>query len=127
MDDLTTLFPDGVSLRIVGYREGGEWVALALEMDLRGYGESFDEARADLDELVKMQISFAVFKGSPEMVWKSAEPAWFARWEEAHRERLGASVLRRSISNAELQLAEMPIPPAHVIDAMKSRFQLAGA
>jgi hypothetical protein len=27
-----------VTLNILGYREDNEWVALALEMDLRGYG-----------------------------------------------------------------------------------------
>jgi len=31
-----------VTLNILGYREESEWVALALEMDLRGCGKTFE-------------------------------------------------------------------------------------
>ena len=35
----------GIFLDVLGYREReGEWVALALEMDLRGYGATYDQA-----------------------------------------------------------------------------------
>lgn len=62
-----------ISLNVLGYQEEqGGWVALALEMDLRGYGETFDEAFEDLAELINMQVSFSRFKGQPELIWKAA-------------------------------------------------------
>jgi hypothetical protein len=66
-----------ITLNVLGYQEVGEWVALALEMDLRGYGETFEDAFKDLEELVGMQIGFSRFKGQPELIWKAAEPIWF--------------------------------------------------
>jgi hypothetical protein len=68
-----------ITLNVLGYQEEGEWVALALEMDLRGYGETFDEAFADLGDLVRMQIAFSRFKGQPELIWKAADPIWFEK------------------------------------------------
>lgn len=69
-----------ITLNVLGYHSDGQWVALALEMDLRGYGETFDEACEDLTDLVGMQISFSRFKGQPELIWKAAEPIWFERF-----------------------------------------------
>jgi hypothetical protein len=71
--------PIAITFSVLGYEEDGEWVALALEMDLRGYGATFDNALADLADLVAMQVSFAFHKNQPEMIWKPAEPVWFAR------------------------------------------------
>jgi len=71
-------------LHVLGYREGNEAVALALEMDLRGYGATFDEALDDLKSQVKMQLDFAWFKrGSPDMAYFPAAPAWFALFAKA--------------------------------------------
>jgi hypothetical protein len=71
-----------INLNVLGYRDGDEWVALALEMDLRGYGDSFEEALEDLRELVNMQISFSRFKGQAELIWKAADTIWFERFAE---------------------------------------------
>lgn len=67
-------------LNVLGYQEDGEWVALALEMDLRGYGRTFEAALKELTGLVETQIRFAQFKGQPEMIWKASEPVWFERF-----------------------------------------------
>ena len=40
--------PCELSINVLGYREEGQWVALALEMDLRGYGETFEAALREL-------------------------------------------------------------------------------
>ena len=64
-----------ILLNVLGYREEeaeAGWVALALEMDLRGYGTTFEAALEELKELVSMQISFSRFKGQPELIWKPA-------------------------------------------------------
>lgn len=112
-----------ISLNVLGYQEEqGGWVALALEMDLRGYGETFDEAFEDLADLVNMQISFSRFKGQPELIWKAADPVWFERFAETRREHLEALVRDAELSHPEYSIAGLPIPPAHVIDALANRF-----
>lgn len=79
--------PGAVVLNVLGYREQEDWVAMALEMDLRGYGQTFREALEELRELVATQIRFAHFKGQAELIWKSAEPVWFERFADVRRER----------------------------------------
>jgi hypothetical protein len=73
---------------VLGYRDEGEWVALALEMDLRGYGSTFEEAQQDLTDLVAMQMGFARSKGQPELIWKPAEPVWFQLFANTLRQYL---------------------------------------
>jgi len=71
-------------LNVLGYREGNAVVAIALEMDLRGYGATFDEAMDDLESQVKMQLGFALFKhDSLDMAYHPAEPVWFELFAEA--------------------------------------------
>lgn len=69
-----------IFLSVLGYEEDGEWVALALEMDLRGYGPTFEEAFSDLRDLVMMQISFALFKGQPGLIEYPADIVWWERF-----------------------------------------------
>ena len=114
------LMPDNgkyfeVLINILGYREDGEWVALALEMDLRGYGDTFEAARDDLEELIEMQISFAVEKGAPDSIWKAAESHWFERWAEARRERLLDLWSRGADALPDDDYRVGSIPPPHVI------------
>lgn len=127
MADFQRAFPDGLALRILGYREEGEWVALALEMDLRGYGETFEEAKAELEDLVRMQVSFALSKNAPEMVWRDAEPVWFGRYEAGRREMLRAAVSSVALSREELELSELPIPVLSSTAGTHSGFQQSGA
>lgn len=77
------VLPSTPSLNVLGYQEEGEWVALALEMDLRGYGPTFQEATKELHELVTTQIGFARFKRQPELIWKPAEPVYWRLFEDA--------------------------------------------
>jgi hypothetical protein len=104
--------PGTVTLNVLGYREDDEWVALALEMDLRGYGQTFGEALSELTELVATQIRFAQFKGQSDLVWKSAEPVWFERFADVRRERLNALVQDRQPSDPSYDVASLVIPPA---------------
>jgi hypothetical protein len=117
--------PIDITLNVLGYEEDGEWVALALEMDLRGYGSTFEEAYEDLSNLVLTQIRFAIFKGQSEMIWKPAEPIWFQRFAEVRRERLEARFRRRSIADPHYDVAALPVPSAHVIAALKADFSEA--
>jgi hypothetical protein len=63
----------GITYTAVGYEEEGEWVAHSLEMDLQGFGATFELALEELKELVALQISFAWFKRQPELIWKQSE------------------------------------------------------
>lgn len=107
-----------VILNVLGYQEEGEWVALALEMDLRGYGKTFEDALRELQDLVEAQIAFALFKGRPEMAWKPAEPVYWQLFAQVREDRFLhlADETRRHL---EYRVAGMPIPPPHVIQTLK--------
>ena len=49
-----------LTINVLGIREDDAWCAITLEMSLRGYGETFDEALDELNRAVEAQISFAV-------------------------------------------------------------------
>ena len=104
-----------LTLNVLGYREHGEWTAIALEMDLRGFGSSFQDAVQNLMELVRMQVSFAHFKGQPELVLRPAEPVWWERFAEVRRDYLDALVTERSRSDTSFDIAGIRIPSAYAI------------
>lgn len=111
-----------INLNILGYREDEEHVALALEMDLRGYGTTFEEALQDLAEQVMMQLGFSLQKyDNFDMAFRSAEPIWFERFADARREALHTL---KPDPNADFHITGMPVPPAHVIQGMKDQFAL---
>ncbi len=114
--------PLGIFLSVLGYREEDEWVALALEMDIRGYGDTFDSAQDDLFDLVNMQIGFALFKKQPSMIFKPSDPKYFMLYQGL-REK---SIQRFGLESEEEDFAirGMPLPPPHVIAAQyKDHFQ----
>jgi hypothetical protein len=114
--------PSTVVLNVLGYREEGEWVALALEMDLCGYGGTFGEALQELRDLVAAQIRFAQFKGQSELVWKPAEAVWFERFADARRERLNALVQHREPSDPSYDVAGLIIPSSHRLGLEAAQF-----
>ena len=60
-------------LRVLGYRkDDGPWAAHCLETDLVGYGDSFEQAMAELKELTDMQVGFAFFKNQPALLDRQA-------------------------------------------------------
>jgi hypothetical protein len=120
--------PCRVTLNILGYREENEWIALALEMDLRGYGKTFDEALEELKDIVEMQIGFAIFKRQPEMILRPADPIWFDRFAEMRKSCLTEmlTVSHHSAHN-DYEVAGLPIPSAHAIEALQDKFMKANA
>lgn len=74
-----------VFFSILGYREEGEWVALALEMDLRGFGTTFEEALEDLMSSVNAQISFALYKKELNLIWHPAEKKYFDLFDRTRK------------------------------------------
>ena len=115
-----------VTLNVLGYREEAGWVALALEMDLRGYGNTFQAALKELVDLVSTQVEFAHFKGQPEILWKPAEPVWFERFADAGRERLNALVNQRDLAGSSYDVAGLQIRPGQMAGP-RSKFSPAEA
>jgi hypothetical protein len=113
-------------LSVLGYQEDGEWVALALEMDLRGYGDTWESALDELRDLVVTQISFAHFKGEVEMIWRSAEPEYWERFREALHGQLAAALQAApAVAPVQLHAGGLEIPAPHVIAAQRAQFARA--
>ena len=112
--------------------ETEEWNSVALEMDIWGYGITPEESFANLNELVCMQISFALFKGQPEMIWHRAEDSYWNLLEEARRaeliQHLGYGVVDvetgRHITDKERKYASsLPFPSPQVIEEKRKELE----
>jgi len=77
---------------VIVFREETTWTALALEMDIRGYGASRKAAVDDALAMISAQVSFAVQRGHAESVWKPAEDKYWRMWENARRNQFVAEV-----------------------------------
>ena len=112
-----------VNVSVLGFREGDEWCALALEMDLRGYGPTFEAAMEDLDHSIEMQISFALSKDQPSMIFHPADPTYFSLFAQIRNDHLQSlaaghtSTAGADGAEDEYAVAGLPMPPAHVIAA----------
>ena len=76
---------DPISISVLGFKEGHEWCALALELDLRGYGNSPDEAFADLREQITMQVTFCQQKGILDSMFHPAEDHYWEMYRQGKR------------------------------------------
>lgn len=77
-----------IYLKILFYKEDNLLIAHALEMDLKGYGKTKEEAEKKLEELIKMQLSFAVFKNDLSLIYHPAEPRFFMLFEQIKEQYL---------------------------------------
>ena len=111
-----------VTVSVLGFQEDGEWCALALEMDLRGYGRTFGEALEDLRDAMTMQIGFAQFKGEIDMIFHPAEPMYFSLFAQVRNDHIMALARNSPTAEGEYTVAGIPIPPAHVIAARRNNF-----
>ena len=102
------------------YPDQGGWVALALQMDLRGYGQTPADARKAVLEMICAQISFAHFKKQPELIWRNAAQEWFEKFEVVRRRQLTA-LLEHSTTPSEIRIEPLRIPDAHIIDCLKKQ------
>jgi len=117
-----------VNISILGFKEKeDQWVALALEMDLRGYGTTFETALHALEELVDMQFSFAHFKNDPDLIFHPSEPVYWRLYAQANLERLRALSNGTDNAESEYQAGILSLPPAHVISSLSRDFYPAKA
>ena len=75
-------------IRVLGFMEDELWCALALEMDLRGYGGSPDEAMLDLEHAIEAQVSFAIQHDNLENIFTPAEARYLDLYESPGKEVL---------------------------------------
>lgn len=115
------------TINILGSKEDGEWVALALEMDLRGYGATWEEAVDDLRDVVLMQIRFAHSKGQVDMIWRRADEEHWNRFAEVRREKLMRAIADGVEREETHHAGGMVLPPAYVVEAMRGHFDPAHA
>ena len=87
-----------MTINVLGTREDDAWCAIALEMSLRGYGETFDEALEELRNAVEAQVSFAVQHDNVDQVFIPAEPYYFKLYADLKRETLKRRLLDREAS-----------------------------
>ena len=81
--------------RVLIYKEGKQFVAHALDYDLLGYGETEEDARRELKQLVENQLSFAAApKKKPEMINFPAPKEFFKRWERVNQAQRGGKKTR---------------------------------
>lgn len=87
-------------LRVLLYMDAseGEWVALCLEMNIHGWGATWDEALNVLEERIDVHVSFAAENDRMEAIFCPAGPEWQARWEEGL-----PALVRRGASNPTVQ------------------------
>ena len=77
---------------VIAFHEDSAWTALALEMNLRGYGPTVKAAIDDLNGMLAAQVGFAVQMGHPESVWNRAEEKYWRMFEEVRRNRFVAEI-----------------------------------
>lgn len=116
-----------INISVLGFQEGEQCVAIALEMDLRGYGTTFEAALVELQELVEMQVSFAHFKRDPELIFHPAEPTYWRLYAQVNQDRLRALSGGIEDTEPEYQAGVLSLPPAHVIASLSKDFHPAKA
>ena len=62
----------GVKVSVLGYKEHDDWVAHALEMDIIGVGDTWEDALSVLGENIHAQVSFAKYRGDDSLIFQPA-------------------------------------------------------
>lgn len=107
------------TVNVLGSRKDGEWEAIALEMDLRGYGDTFEEALNDLLDHIKIQISFAQFKEQPDMIFHPADMTFFNLFAQIRADSLRSLGKNIDTDESDFRFGSLPLPPSHVIEKYK--------
>ena len=112
------------ALNVLGYYDGNEYVALALEMDLRGFGASLQAAMNDLQRQVMLQLGFALhMHNSPDMAYFPAAPVWFERFAEARNVALRSlSADMTADDSVGFHALGLSVPEPHIIMEEGRRF-----
>ncbi len=115
-----------LQIRVLIYREDGEYVARALEMDLLGYGKSQREAFEELKQAVEAQISFALQMSDPSLLGFPAQDEYFARWEDSQRKALRSEILGDKSVKVQARSVMISFSPGEIKALRGRRFKQAG-
>ena len=82
---------------VLGYcDENGEWAAVALELDLWGFGSTKEESMENLIEAIGAQLSFAEYKDNPDLIFSPAPVEYFNLFAQVRAETVKARLLHRN-------------------------------
>jgi hypothetical protein len=93
---------------VLGYKEGNTWVAHSLELDLVGEGTSWKEACSHLEELIDIQVSFAIYRNNPAILYRPAPGKYFKEFDKTYREVLSA--FPKKVKPRSRAIANLPLP-----------------
>jgi hypothetical protein len=82
-----------IHLRVLICREGSEFAARALEMDLLGYGKTEAEAIDELKLAVEEQLRFSAHMKDNQLLAFPAAQEYFDRWDNAQKMAIRGIVL----------------------------------
>ncbi len=100
-----------LTINVLGVREDDAWCAIALEMSLRGYGETFEGALDDLRDAIEAQVSFAVKHDNVDQVFISTEPHYFRLYADLKRESLKRKLLGRdAVGLPDYRVGDVALP-----------------
>ena len=85
--------------------EGSKWWAVALEMDIWGFGNTTEAAMEDLNELIAIQIEFAAGKNKISILDHPAEKKWFQLWDILKKWEEEEQQNNNSVFSGKMQLA----------------------
>lgn len=103
------------TVRVLGIHEDDQWCAIALEMSLRGYGETFEAALDDLHDAIEAQVSFAIQHDTLDSIWTPAEPHYVELYNETRRHSLrryfqGEETTAEEEHKLEYAAGDLPLP-----------------
>jgi len=90
--------------------EKGKWRAVALEMDIWGFGNTAEGAINNLNELIAIQIEFAAEKKKPSLLDHPTDKKWFELW--AILEAIKAAEEERKSKKPAYTLTTSLLPPS---------------
>ena len=100
-----------LTLDVLGVREDNAWCAIALDMSLRGYGDTFDAALKALLDAVEAQVSFAVEHDNLNQIFIPAEPHYFRLHADMRREAIKRKLLGRVQTGLpDYWVGDVPLP-----------------
>ena len=99
------------TLDVLGVREDDAWCAIALDMSLRGYGDTFDAALKALLDAVEAQVSFALEHDTLDQIFIPAEPHYFRLHADMRREAIKRELLGRVQTGLpDYWVGDIPLP-----------------
>jgi len=93
-------------VKVIGFKEAGSYTAVALEMDLSGFGDSIEEALEDLEDHIRMQISFALQQNDLSLLERQAPK----EYQDMYRDCMAKFIKQESVSDRFVRCMPFPSP-----------------